>query len=66
MQVLGYRSSVSFSSEPDIRAWSNAVTLNPARIPDDRRDDVAVTAAMRRFVRYVEPGMVRMAELAGM
>jgi hypothetical protein len=65
MQVLGYRASTSFGAEPDITAWSNQVTMNPSRIPPGMRDDAAVAAAADRFRRYVEPGMARMAELAG-
>ena len=66
MQVLGYRATVAFGAEPDIREWSNQVTLNPARIPSHLRDDAGVTAAVHRFGRYVEPGMARLAEMAGM
>ncbi len=65
MQVLGYRASTSFGAEPDIAAWSNQVMLNPARIPPGMSDDAAVTTAADRFRRYVEPGMARMAQLAG-
>jgi hypothetical protein len=33
MQVLGNRASMSFASNPDIKAWADRVSLNPARIP---------------------------------
>jgi hypothetical protein len=65
MQVLGYRASTSFGAEPDIAAWSNQVTLNPSRIPSGMSDDATVAAAADRFRRHVEPGMARMAKLAG-
>ena len=35
MNVLGMRNSTSFGSEPDIKAWSDRVALNPARIPPE-------------------------------
>lgn len=66
MQVLGYRASVAFGTEPDIKAWADRVPLNPARIPPGREDDIEVTAALDRLGKYVGPGMARMAELAGM
>src|SRR5690606_31611480 len=33
MTLLGTRAAMSFSAEPDIRAWADQVPLNPARIP---------------------------------
>jgi NAD(P)-binding Rossmann-like domain len=66
MQVLGYRSTVAFGTEPDIRDWSRTVSLNPARVTQDRGRDPEVLAAGGRFREYVEPGMARMAELAGL
>jgi NAD(P)-binding Rossmann-like domain len=65
MQVLGFRATVASSAERDIREWSNQVTLNPARISAQLRDDAGVRAAVDRFGRYVERGMARMAEMAG-
>ena len=50
MNVLGLRNSASFSSEPDIKAWSDGVALNPSRIPPEHPgspeldDTVAPTA----------------------
>jgi hypothetical protein len=66
MQVMGYRATVAFGAESDIRAWSDRVTLNPARIPPERRGDPAVVAALDRFGAHVGAGMARMAEMAGM
>ncbi|HEX6444192.1 MAG TPA: NAD(P)-binding protein [Streptosporangiales bacterium] len=66
MQVLGYRASTSFGAEPDIKAWADRVTLNPARVPPGRADDLEVSAALDRLRKYAAPGMARMAELAGM
>ena len=37
MNVLGLRNTASFSSEPDIKAWTDRVALNPARVPPELR-----------------------------
>jgi NAD(P)-binding Rossmann-like domain len=65
-QVLGHRASMSYTSHPDIKAWANGVSLNPARIPRDTSGSDALTAAVGRFRTYVGAGMTRMADLAGM
>jgi NAD(P)-binding Rossmann-like domain len=66
MQVLGNQASLSFSSQPDIKAWADSVSLNPARVPPDMAGSGELTAAVERYRTYVGPGMARMAELAGM
>ncbi len=66
MQVLGNQAARAFATDPDIKAWSDTVTLNPARIPPGMPVSAEVTAAKERLLRYVGPGMARMAELAGM
>ena len=66
MQVLGNRASMSFAAHPDIKAWADRVSLNPARIPPDMADSTELTAAVERFRKHVGPGMARMAELADM
>jgi hypothetical protein len=66
MQVLGYRSSTSFASDPDVRAWANDIPLNPARIPADLADTAELQAALRRLGENVVAGMSRMADLAEM
>ena len=60
MQVLGYRATVAFGAEPDIRDWSNQVALNPARIPSHLRDDAGVSRcrAQVRSVRRAGDGSV--------
>jgi hypothetical protein len=63
-QVLGARASLG--SHPEIERWADTVSLNPARVPPELAGSAAVTAAAERFRRHVGPGMVRMAELAGM
>lgn len=65
MQVLGARASGAFGAEPDIKAWADRAVLNPARVPPDATSRPEVTAARERLGRSVEPGLARMAELAG-
>ena len=66
MQVLGNRASASFGSQPDIKAWTDRVPLNPARIPPDMAGDAELADAVERFRLHVAAGMARMPELAGM
>ena len=65
MQVLGYRAATAFASDPTLREWANRVPLNPARIPPDAAPSAELADAMSRLRTFLEPGMARMAELAG-
>jgi hypothetical protein len=65
MQALGYRATVAFGAEPDIRAWSSTVALNPARVLPDLAGHADVTAAIARLDRHLGPGMRHLAELSG-
>jgi hypothetical protein len=64
MQALGYRASLAFMSDPDLRGWANTVGLNPARIPPDAPRTPALAAALQRLQAHAEAGMTRMAQLA--
>jgi hypothetical protein len=66
MQVLGTRAAMSFGAQPDIKAWADTVSLNPARTPPELADSAELTAATQRFRNHVGPAIARMAELAGM
>ncbi|NMO51489.1 pyridine nucleotide-disulfide oxidoreductase [Actinoplanes sp. TBRC 11911] len=66
MQVLGNQASMSFGADPDIKAWADRVSLNPARIPPDMAGAADVSTAVDRFRRHVGAGMSRMAELSRM
>jgi hypothetical protein len=66
MQVLGTRASVSFSSEPDIKAWADGVALNPAGRAARLEGDPELTAAVERFSSYLAPGLARLADIAAM
>jgi len=63
MNVLGTRSAMSFSSEPDIKEWSDQVALNPARIPPGHPGSAALDDARERLATYTRPGLARLAEL---
>lgn len=65
MQVIGGDASLAMAREPDLREWSNATTLNPARIPSDLVGDPAVLAARERLKASISAGRARLAELAG-
>jgi hypothetical protein len=65
MQVRGAVAARTFGAEPDIAAWANGCALNPVRIHPSQRDDHAVQAAGVRLAGHAQPGLARMAELAG-
>ena len=65
MQVRGTLAARAYGSEPDIAAWANATTLNPARITPAQREEPAVRAAAAALANVVEPGLARLTELAG-
>jgi hypothetical protein len=64
MNVLGTRASLSFGSDPDVKAWADTVALNPARIrPDDGSADL--DDALSRLQTHGQPGLARLVELSG-
>lgn len=65
MQVRGTLAARAYGAEPDIAAWANATTLNPARITPAQREEPAVRAAAAALATVVEPGLARLTELAG-
>lgn len=65
MQLLGTRAAMSFATEDDIKAWADQVPLNPARMPAGTTVTADLTAVLERYRKYVEPGLARMAQLAG-
>ena len=66
MQVLGSRASQAFGSEPDVREWSNATSLNPARITPQQMDDPDVVAALERYRSALGAGLAKLGEFAGL
>ncbi len=65
MNVRGTRASMSYSAEPDIKAWADGVALNPARVPTGQGGSAAVQEALHRLQANVAPGLARLAELGG-
>jgi hypothetical protein len=65
MNVLGTQAAMSFSSEPDIKEWSDRVALNPARVPPGHPASAALDDARERLAKHTKPGLARLAELAG-
>jgi hypothetical protein len=63
MQVLGYRATMAYSADPDIKAWANTVALNPARVPPERSGSAELATAAARFRSAAEPGKARMVAL---
>ena len=63
MNVLGTRATMSFSAEPDIKAWTDQVALNPARIPPGHAGSAALDDARGRLATHTRPGLARLAEL---
>jgi hypothetical protein len=64
MNVLGTRNTMSFGSEPDIKAWSDRVALNPARIPPEYGGSPELDDALERLQNSVGPGLARLAQLS--
>lgn len=63
MQLIGGAASQAMSQAPDLKAWANQTTLNPARVPPERADDPAVVAAIARLRSLIGPARQRMTEL---
>jgi hypothetical protein len=64
MNVLGLRNSASFNSEPDIKAWTDGVALNPSRVPPDYPGSPELDDAQDRLQTNIGPGLARLAQLA--
>jgi putative NAD(P)-binding protein len=64
MNVLGFRASAAFSSAPDVKAWTDEVALNPARVPPAARSP-ELDAVLDRLAETVPSGVARLAELSG-
>ncbi len=64
MQVRGTLATSAFGAEPDIEAWANGCTLNPARIPAEQRNTSAVREAAAQLAAVADDGLLQMTELA--
>jgi len=65
MTLLGTRAAMSFGAEPDIKAWSDTVALNPARIPPGHPASPDLEDALERIQAHRGPALDRLAELCG-
>jgi hypothetical protein len=64
MNVTGLRNSASFSSELDIKAWTDSIAVNPARIPPDYGTSPELDDALARLQTHLPSGLARLAELS--
>lgn len=64
MNVLGTRAAMTFTADADIKAWSDQVALNPARIPPGHPQSPALDHARERLASSVGPGLAKLAELS--
>lgn len=64
MNLLGTRSSIAFTAEPDIRAWADSVALNPARVPPEHPGSPALDDARARLAEHTGPALERLAVLS--
>ena len=64
MNVLGMRNSASFTSEPDIKEWTDRIALNPARVPPEYAGSPELDDALDRLRRSVGTGLARLAQLS--
>lgn len=64
MQVIGGDASLAMANESDLRTWSNATTLNPARVPPERADDPELAAIRTRLKQLIGPGRARLLEIS--
>jgi NAD(P)-binding Rossmann-like domain len=63
MTLLGTRATLSFSAEPDIRAWAEGTALNPSRVPEGYPPSPALDDARQRLSTHTRPGLERLASL---
>ena len=55
---------MSFNSEPDIKAWTDRVALNPSRIPPDHGGSPELDDAVERLQTHVGAGLAGLARLS--
>lgn len=64
MNVEGARSAAAFRSDPEIRTWSDALDLNPARLPPDGVGSPELSAAVAAVQTHAPAGLVRLTQLS--
>jgi len=63
MNLHGTEAVLTFTSEPDIKEWSNRVAINPARVPPEHPGSAALDDARERLATHLRPALTRLAEL---
>jgi hypothetical protein len=64
MNVLGFRAGAVFGAEPDVKAWTDRVALNPARVAPEHPRTPELAAVQARLAAAVPPGLARLEELS--
>ncbi|GAA5107246.1 NAD(P)/FAD-dependent oxidoreductase [Alloalcanivorax gelatiniphagus] len=63
MNARGTRAAMSYSAEPDIKAWADGVALNPSRIPPDHPGSMRLDLARERLAASTAPGLTALSAL---
>ncbi len=66
MNVQGARSVASFRSAPDVKAWSDGLVLNPARLPSEGDGSSELGSVLQRVQEHGPAGVEGLARLGGM
>ena len=66
MNVQGARSVASFRSEPDVRAWSDALALNPARVSPEAVGSPELDHVLQQVQAHGRAGVEGLARLSAM
>lgn len=65
-QAMGSRAVASYMSHPDVAAWTQGVSLNPARLPPEEQRSEELWAAIARVASLAGPGLAGLDRLAAM
>ena len=64
MNVLGTQAVITYSADPDIKAWSDHLALNPARVPAANSPSTDLDDARERLATSLPQGLAKLAELS--
>ncbi len=56
-QAMGSRAVASYMSNPDVAAWAQSVSINPARLPPEGERSDELRAAIARVAALAGPGL---------
>jgi hypothetical protein len=63
MTLFGARATASFGAEPDIKAWADGVSINPARISPEHAGSPALEATLGRLQASTKAGLAGLDQL---